>query len=177
MLVPLVFTSKPQWIRSRCYRGNELWYLGELVSSDIGCPKRRFWPNSCPVFWPGHITLECPRLLVLGSDTEVQKWARPIGCFGRPSSDTGTKGCTIIVPMVDCLVTVIAKDKTGLEVLTIRRYHQQPYCLNEDFSKPLPKLGPIVRRRCLSLEGLLGENANIEGIILLLLRSSRSDRE
>lgn len=91
------------------------------------------------------------------------------------SANAGTQGCTIIVPTSDCLVTVIAKDETGLEVLTIRRYHKQPYCEDEDFSKPLPKPGPIVRRQCLSLHGLLGENANIEGVLLLLMKRMRSE--
>lgn len=91
----------------------------------------------------------------------------------RVSAEIGTQGCTIMVPTFKCLVTVMAKDESGLEVLTIRRYHKTPYCEDEDFSKPLPQLGPIVRRRCLSLNGLLGQNANIEGVLLLLIRSTR----
>ncbi len=43
-----------------------------------------FWPNSLPSFWP-QSSLECPRLLGLGSDRRSKKWRRPMGCFGRPS--------------------------------------------------------------------------------------------
>ncbi len=50
----------------------------------LGCPKRRFG-QILYCFGPGHITLECQDCWVLARDTEVQKWARPMGCFGRPN--------------------------------------------------------------------------------------------
>ena len=86
------------------------------------------------------------------------------------SAEAGTQGCTIIVPTFACRVTVIAKDETGLEVLRIRRYRKRPYCADEDFDQPLPKPGPIVRRQCLSLNGLFLKNTAVEGVLLLLMR-------
>ncbi len=53
------------------------WRPNNVVS--LGCPKTPFWPNSCPVFGPVHITWECLRLLGFGW-TGVQKGA--MGCFG-----------------------------------------------------------------------------------------------
>ncbi len=52
------------------------------VHTDVGCPRTPFFgPNSLPVFGPGLITLECPRLLGLGSGHGIQKSGQADGLF------------------------------------------------------------------------------------------------
>ncbi len=60
--------------------------MSQFACAPLWAPKHRlsknavFWPNSLS-FGPGHIHIECPRLLVLGSDTEVQKVGKADGLF------------------------------------------------------------------------------------------------
>ncbi len=57
-----------------------LYRLSDVI---LGCPKTPFFGQIlCPVFW---FTLECPDCWVLGSTRRSKKWARPMGCFGRPN--------------------------------------------------------------------------------------------
>ncbi len=68
-----------------------------------------FWPNSLPSFCPGHITLECPDCWVLGSDRRSKKWARPMGCFGRPNSDTSLPTPPITGPRSFAVMIVLGE--------------------------------------------------------------------
>ncbi len=62
--------------------------LSLLIEHAVGCPKTPF-AKFLPSFWP-QSTLECQRLLGFGLGQRSKKWARPMGCFGRPKHAVAT---------------------------------------------------------------------------------------
>ncbi len=62
-------------------------YVGSLSGSGNTRLSKNavFWPNSLPSFWPRSYHIGMPKIAGFWARTRrSKKWARPMGCFGRP---------------------------------------------------------------------------------------------